>query len=176
MIECSLLYCKYSGYVSEIRKKNWKICWPFALDGDLDKSDQEKSAMLPPLNAPKFRSWCCQNCLREIGSKNVAKSTDLIRHVGSDSKCTGFRMPPITATALLQSDCQQGPKSKIVEEKRFHAYTHSANENSLANSMSHKMPRFSSAEREVNTNRMQERHNHVTGDLLYFLLFILYYL
>ena len=116
------MYCEFSGYVSEIRKKNWKICWPFALDGDLDKSDQEIRAMLPPLDAPKFRSWCCQNCLREIGSKNVAHGTDRKCHVGSNSKCTGTRIPPTTATALLQSDFQQGQKSKTVEEKQFRAY------------------------------------------------------
>ncbi|KAM5565508.1 protein EMBRYONIC FLOWER 1 [Rosa sericea] len=179
------------GYVSEVRKKNWKICWPFALDGDLAKSDQEKTAMLPPLDAPKFRSWCCQNCLREIGSKG--HGTDLNCHVGSNSKCTGAQMPPTTDTALLQSDYQQGPKSKTVEEKQFHAYTYTivdgsethpssridkkkrngevspttiiANENALANWVSHEMPRFNSAETEVNTSRMQERHNHVTEKL-----------
>lgn len=82
--------------------------------------------MLPPLDAPKFRSWCCQNCLREIGSKNVKKGhgTDLNCHVGSNSKYTGAQMPPTTDAALLQSDCHQVPKSKIVEEKQFDAYTY----------------------------------------------------
>ncbi|XP_050366414.1 protein EMBRYONIC FLOWER 1 [Argentina anserina] len=183
------------GYVSEIRKKNWKICWPFALDGDSDKSDQEKKAVLPPLDAPKFRSWCCQNCLREIGSKNVRKGhgTEINCHVGSNSKCTGTRILSTTATALLQSDYQEGPKSKTIEEKQTHAYTYTivdgsercpssridkkkrngevslpmiiANENGLANSMSHEMPRFDSAQTEVNTSRMQERRNHVAEKL-----------
>lgn len=183
------------GYVSEIRKKNWKICWPFALDGDSDKSYQEKTAMLPPLDAPKFRSWCCQNCLREIGSKNVKKGhgTDLNCHVGSNSKYTGAQMPPTTDAALLQSDCHQVPKSKIVEEKQFDAYTYTivdgsethhssridkkkrnaevspttiiVNENGLEDYVSHERPRFSSAEAEVNTSRMPERHKYVTEKL-----------
>lgn len=60
------------GYVAEIRKKDWKRCYPFSLEGDQTESE-EQTSFLPPLDVPKFRWWRCQNCLREVASKGAAK-------------------------------------------------------------------------------------------------------
>ncbi|KAA8525281.1 hypothetical protein F0562_007136 [Nyssa sinensis] len=60
------------GYVAEMRKKDWRICLPFALD-DNNKSEKQTS-VLPPLHVAKFRWWRCQNCLREIGDTSAAES------------------------------------------------------------------------------------------------------
>lgn len=97
-----------SGYVSEIRKKNWKVCWPFDSDGDLNKFDQlEDTSVLPPLKTPNFRFWSCQNCVQETGSKSIPEDH------GTDIYCA----------SVLLSDCQQGPHSKVVEGKRVEAPT-----------------------------------------------------
>lgn len=51
---------------------------------------------------------------------------------------------------------------------------HSVNENGLEDYVSHERPRFSSAETEVYTSRMPERHKYVTGELLfYFFIFVI---
>jgi hypothetical protein len=50
----------------------------------------------------------------------------------------------------------------------FLCVLHSVNENGLEDYVSHERPRFSSAETEVNTSRMPERHKYVTGELLFY--------
>ena len=64
--------CECSGYVAEVRKRDEKICWPFALDESQNKLE-EQTCILPPLDLPKFRRWHCQNCLQEIGTKDAEK-------------------------------------------------------------------------------------------------------
>ncbi|XP_019414227.1 PREDICTED: protein EMBRYONIC FLOWER 1-like [Lupinus angustifolius] len=55
------------GYVSEIRKKDWKTCWPFLLDESKEKPS------LPPLHAPKYKCQCCQNFPQEGAAKDIDK-------------------------------------------------------------------------------------------------------
>lgn len=57
------------AYVSEIRKKDWKKCYPFSLEGDQEDFEKQKS-FLPSLDVPKFRWWRCQNCLSEVAAKD----------------------------------------------------------------------------------------------------------
>lgn len=64
--------CECSGYVAEVRKRDEKICWPFAFDERHNKLE-EQTCILPPLEVPKFRWWHCQNCLQEIGTKDADK-------------------------------------------------------------------------------------------------------
>ncbi|KAL6344723.1 hypothetical protein AAG906_002629 [Vitis piasezkii] len=64
--------CECSGYVAEVRKRDEKIYWPFALDESQNKLE-EQTCILPPLDVPKFRRWHCQNCLQEIGTKVAEK-------------------------------------------------------------------------------------------------------
>ncbi|KAL5976863.1 hypothetical protein ACLOJK_021198 [Asimina triloba] len=49
------------GYVAEIRRRDWKISWPFSPP---DKEGDH--TWLPPLHVTEFRWWKCQNCLRTV--------------------------------------------------------------------------------------------------------------
>lgn len=113
-----LLCCKCSGYVSEMRRKNWKMCWPFASESELNNFE-EQASMLPHLNVPKFKWWHCQNCLQEIGSRGIEKDRlDLNScSVGFKSNTTNSQMPSFDNTAILLSDYQQAQRSNIVEER-----------------------------------------------------------
>lgn len=50
-----------SGFVSDVRKRNVKICWPFSMH---NQRMDEHVNVLPPLPVKKFRHWSCQSCLR----------------------------------------------------------------------------------------------------------------
>lgn len=92
-----------SGYVSEIRKKDWKICHPFSLEGDRNESGKQTS-FLPPLDVPKFRWWRCQNCLTEVAAKDYGtlfnccstkcRSNSTCSHVDSAAVLSGFQQVP----------------------------------------------------------------------------------
>ncbi|XP_047340968.1 protein EMBRYONIC FLOWER 1-like [Impatiens glandulifera] len=66
------------GYVAEMRKKDVKTCFPFPVDCNHDKLNELANKILPPLHAPKFRWWRCQNCLQGIGAKGTAEETGLV--------------------------------------------------------------------------------------------------
>ncbi|CAA0838371.1 Protein EMBRYONIC FLOWER 1 [Striga hermonthica] len=51
------------GFVSEMRKKNRKTCYPFASEG---QNNDDGDLDLPPLSVPKFRWWQCPNCVPEL--------------------------------------------------------------------------------------------------------------
>ncbi|KAF7817133.1 protein EMBRYONIC FLOWER 1 [Senna tora] len=79
------------GYVSEIRKKDWKKCWPFPLEGNR------------ALDIPKFRWWCCHNCQREIAAEGSDKDDQ------NEFNCcsTGCRSASkCSKIALIRSDIQ----------------------------------------------------------------------
>nr|AHZ89713.2 embryonic flower 1 [Dimocarpus longan] len=99
------------GYVSEIRKKNWKLCWPFASsDGNHDKSG-EQTCPLPPLQVSKSRWWRCQNCLQELGGESTpnnhgnAFSYRNTARLKSSGTCSHVSSPG--DATLLQPDFQQ---------------------------------------------------------------------
>jgi hypothetical protein len=97
---------KCSGYVSEIRKKDWKIGHPFSLEGDRNDQPQEQTSFLPPLDVPKFRWWRCQNCLSEVAAKDngtvfkccstKCRSNSTCSHVGGSAAVllSGFQQVP----------------------------------------------------------------------------------
>ncbi|XP_065849366.1 protein EMBRYONIC FLOWER 1 [Euphorbia lathyris] len=86
-------------YVSDIRKKDWKVCWPFASDDDGNKCDEHECG-LPPLCVPKFRYWRCQNCLREIGAGDVETDHAPILKTSS----SGFKSNIICSHASILQD------------------------------------------------------------------------
>ncbi|GER32151.1 protein EMBRYONIC FLOWER 1 [Striga asiatica] len=51
------------GFVSEMRKKDRKMCYPFASEG---QNNDDGDLNLPPLSVPKFRWWQCVNCVPEL--------------------------------------------------------------------------------------------------------------
>lgn len=99
------------GYVSEIRKKDWKICCPFSLEGDRTESEEQPS-FLPPLDVPKCRWWRCQNCLREVAGKGAAKDYGTL--INCSSKCrsnsTCSHVSSLGSAAVLLPGFQQAPK------------------------------------------------------------------
>ncbi|KAJ6745592.1 PROTEIN EMBRYONIC FLOWER 1 [Salix koriyanagi] len=120
------------GYVSEIRKRDWKICWPFVSDGD-SNNYEEQACLLPPLHVPKFRFWRCQNCVWEVDAKGTANC-----HGTSLKPCsTGFNStkvcshaPILDDDALLPSDVHGSCKSRKNERK-----TEDANDSGIGKSV-----------------------------------------
>lgn len=98
------------GYVAGVREKDGVVCWPFGLDSDSNKLE-EQMHMLPPLHAPKFRHWRCQNCLQETGIKDNAS---LSKH-NNKSKCnnTSSQMPSSGDDEMILAEFQLSLKVGI---------------------------------------------------------------
>ncbi|KAK4793074.1 hypothetical protein SAY86_023509 [Trapa natans] len=60
-------------YVSDMRKKDKKLCWLFKSEGECDSTDLELKYPFPPIDVPKFRWWLCQNCLQGLCEKENRK-------------------------------------------------------------------------------------------------------
>ncbi|XP_062099101.1 protein EMBRYONIC FLOWER 1 isoform X2 [Humulus lupulus] len=111
------------GYVSEIRRQNWKLCWPFALDDEKNKVENETSS-LPPLIAPKFKWWSCQSCLQETSSKGTVKVYDKSRAIGSQSNDTSSLMPSFSSSVTHDlPNFPQDPSRNMVEKTKFDVNT-----------------------------------------------------
>ncbi|XP_054788841.1 protein EMBRYONIC FLOWER 1 isoform X2 [Prosopis cineraria] len=90
------------GYVSEIRKKDWKLCWPFPLQGNHGESEDQQ-CLLPPLDVPKFRWRCCQTCQQEV----VAEGSDKDNQGEFHCCCTGCKSASnCFSNAAVRSDIQ----------------------------------------------------------------------
>lgn len=120
----SLLCCECSGYVSEVRRKNWKLCWPFTLGDEQNKSEEQKT-LLPPLDAPKFRWWSCQSCLQEMSSIGTAKDNvaGFNSCIGSKSSSTCSQIPSLCDSVMPFPDDQQTPKPNEVVKRKSDVYT-----------------------------------------------------
>ncbi|KAK8523376.1 hypothetical protein V6N13_113317 [Hibiscus sabdariffa] len=97
------------GYASEMRKKDWKKGWPFELDGG-QNIFKEQSCKLPPLLVPKFRWWCCQNCLQQTGAKcsinegiTVTNNSSKLKSFGSCSHVPSRGDAVMCSTSLQQA-------------------------------------------------------------------------
>ncbi|XWS26324.1 hypothetical protein CRYUN_Cryun26dG0022300 [Craigia yunnanensis] len=101
-----------------MRNKDWKKCWPFALDGDQNISE-EKNCKLPPLLVPKFRWWCCQNCLQENGAKGSVNEEGTVANNSSKLKSSGScpHVSPHGDAAMWLSDLQQAGKINVESRK-----------------------------------------------------------
>lgn len=112
------------GFVSEVRKKNWKLCWPFALDGNHNKPEEETYA-LPPLHVEKFRWWRCQNCLQELGSEGntfgYGNGCNYCSSARFKSTGTCPHMSSFGDAAMLQSDIGQARKLNIPAGRKVDA-------------------------------------------------------
>ncbi|KAJ6406373.1 hypothetical protein OIU84_009984 [Salix udensis] len=126
------------GYVSEIRKRDWKICWPFVSDGDSNNCE-EQACLLPPLHVPKFRFWRCQNCVWEVDAKGTANC-----HGTSLKPCsTGFNStkvcshaPILDDDALLPSDVHGAANQEIPEGRQADAIASLTNTSKCHHSLS----------------------------------------
>ncbi|KAF9681123.1 hypothetical protein SADUNF_Sadunf06G0192800 [Salix dunnii] len=126
------------GYVSEIRKRDWKICWPFVSDGDSNNYEQQ-ACLLPPLHVPKFRFWRCQNCVWEVDAKGTANS-----HGTSLKSCsTGFKSTKVCShapihddDALLPSDVQGAANQETPEGRQADAIASLTNTSNCHHSLS----------------------------------------
>ncbi|XP_022729179.1 protein EMBRYONIC FLOWER 1-like isoform X2 [Durio zibethinus] len=102
-----------------MRNKDWKKCWPFALNGGQNISE-EQNCKLPPLLVPKFRWWCCQNCLQESRAKGSENEERTVAN--SSGKLKSFDSSPHVSShgeaATWLSDLQ--PDGKINVESRKH--------------------------------------------------------
>ncbi|PKA55344.1 Protein embryonic flower 1 [Apostasia shenzhenica] len=68
--------CKHftiRGYVSEVRKRDANISWPFQ---HYNCSSLECAKMLPPLHVAQFRWWDCQNCVHGIMGNAAEMATE----------------------------------------------------------------------------------------------------
>ncbi|CAJ1973875.1 unnamed protein product [Sphenostylis stenocarpa] len=97
------------GYVSEIRKKDWKICWPFPVH----ESDKQPSFL--PLDAPKYSCRRCQNSALAIVVKEIQKNDQ------TDLNCCSIecRSGSNCNNEALKSGIQQDPMLDAVERREI---------------------------------------------------------
>ena len=117
--------CECSGYVAEVRKRDKKICWPFALDESHNKLE-EQTCILPPLDVPKFRWWHCQNCLQEIGTKASEKEIATVPSCNNTvykSNGTCLHMTSRGAETVLLLDYPRALNVDISEGRKVDAST-----------------------------------------------------
>ncbi|KAJ7965974.1 Protein EMBRYONIC FLOWER 1 [Quillaja saponaria] len=111
------------GYVSEMRKKDWKTCWPFQLEDNHGSSDKEQTSLLPDLAVPKFKWWHCQNCLRDIKSEGSVKDNGAdFKSCGSDCRYDNHHASPLGDAAVFQSG-----NANDLEDKFNHQMPESTN-------------------------------------------------
>ncbi|XLS75648.1 hypothetical protein HN51_032513 [Arachis hypogaea] len=98
------------GYVSEIRKKDWKKCWPFPVN------ESEKNPSLPPLDVPTYRCFGCESCHQESVTKDMDKDGQTDFNCCSSS-CKSDTNCGKAAVKSLISSCQIyiSLKGKIVK-------------------------------------------------------------
>lgn len=119
----SYLYYMCSGYVAEVRKRDWKISWPFSVPDGCNKLDED-THWLPPLRVSEFRWWRCPNCLQKIAT---GADTDagvvtncFCNEVKGDFTC--FREKAIFKThddtPMLLSVLQQVSREDILEGRK----------------------------------------------------------
>ncbi|KAL9400204.1 hypothetical protein Peur_009165 [Populus x canadensis] len=111
------------GYVSEIRKRDWKICWPFVSDGD-SNNYEEQACLLPPLHVPKFRFWRCQNCVWEVDATANCYGSTALKSCSTGFKSTKVcsHAPILGDDAILPSDVQGAANQEIPEGRQADAF------------------------------------------------------
>ncbi|PON37261.1 Protein EMBRYONIC FLOWER [Parasponia andersonii] len=178
------------GYVSEVRRQNWKLCWPFALDDENNKFEEQTSS-LPPLIAPRFRWWSCQSCLQEISSKGSPIKDCVSSYPnGSQSNDPFSQMPSLSNPAMHLPDIQQAPTANVVEKTKFDLNTSTevnrdvdqlplcsdkkevlvadahtgvmGHKNGIENDAAHEIPRLTFVPAQINPDVMQEKPKHDT--------------
>ncbi|KAK7311790.1 hypothetical protein RJT34_10148 [Clitoria ternatea] len=97
------------GYVSDIRKKDWKICWPFPVH------EYDKEPSLPPLDVPKYRCRHCQNSPQENAAKDIQKDDQ----TNFDCSNTEYRSGTNCSNAAVKSGIQQDPMLETLERREI---------------------------------------------------------
>ncbi|XP_059642081.1 uncharacterized protein LOC132284039 [Cornus florida] len=92
------------AYVAEIRRKDWKISWPFSSVGD-GEEQKEQADMLPPLHIPEFRWWGCQNCLRSSGATDVAADIRVVSNSSEEKICEGRKAGVNASMDVIEYEC-----------------------------------------------------------------------
>ncbi|KHN18188.1 Protein EMBRYONIC FLOWER 1 [Glycine soja] len=97
------------GYVSEMRRKDWKNCWPFP------EHESDKQPTFLPLDVPKYRCLHCQNSAQEVAAKDIQRDDQ------ADFDCcsTGCRSGSNCNNAALKSGIQQDPMLDTLERREI---------------------------------------------------------
>ncbi|CAA2959760.1 Hypothetical predicted protein [Olea europaea subsp. europaea] len=103
------------GYVAGMRKKDRKLCLPFASqanDGDLEEN-------LPPIYVPRFRWWECFNCVSDIVTENgseeiMMEQSPIPLNEDTINICTTSPTRDGEKDILLSSRCKKARNSEIV--------------------------------------------------------------
>lgn len=92
-------------YVSGMRQKESKLCWPFKLEKDTSEVPKD---MLPPLDVPKFRWWRCQTCVPDLCIESTP-AEKVIDNSVFKCKCesTSINLLNQSQTATVASDLRQ---------------------------------------------------------------------
>ncbi|XP_030452519.1 protein EMBRYONIC FLOWER 1 isoform X2 [Syzygium oleosum] len=92
-------------YVSGMRQKESKLCWPFKLEKDTSEVPKD---MLPPLDVPKFRWWRCQTCVPDLCIESTP-AEKVVDNSGFKCNCESARTNLLSQsqTATVASDFQQ---------------------------------------------------------------------
>lgn len=95
--------------MSEVRKKDWKLCWPFPAH----ESDGQPS--LPPLDVPKHKCCNCSNSQQEIAAEDIHKDAQ------TDFNCcsTGCKSDTNCTNAALKSGIQNDPMPDTIERREI---------------------------------------------------------
>ncbi|KAI6681550.1 hypothetical protein NL676_035431 [Syzygium grande] len=86
-------------YVSEMSRKDERICWPFTSNGNIN-AIKEQACKLPPLPLQNSRLWRCLNCLEQINVKAGRKET------GTVVKCCSKRCIFDGPCSQMWSSCE----------------------------------------------------------------------
>ncbi|KAL2548407.1 protein EMBRYONIC FLOWER 1-like [Forsythia ovata] len=105
------------GYVAGTRKKDRKLCLPFASQangGDLEEN-------LPPLYVPRFRWWECLNCVSDIGTETSSEEIMMEQSpvpLNKEKKNIGTNSPTRDGVKdiLLPSRCKQARNTEIGDQ------------------------------------------------------------
>lgn len=146
------------GYVSEVRKRDWKRCWPFALNGNHDNSDGQTSN-LPPLTVPKFRWWQCQNCHQEITADGTASDID-VQEAQSPNTIEERNKVDSNAPAVLHRSCCHPSSCSDKKERKAEPAKIPVTGHKIATeeNSNGEIPMLTDAAAEVASSSMQERN------------------
>ncbi|XP_019448285.1 PREDICTED: uncharacterized protein LOC109351301 [Lupinus angustifolius] len=89
------------GYVSNMRNKDWKKCWPFHV------LESEKRPSFPPMDVPKFRWWTCDICQQAAaaeGNDNKDDDQTDLSNYGDAAPSSGIQQAPMPESVVVRRD------------------------------------------------------------------------
>ncbi|XAR67702.1 hypothetical protein NMG60_11002577 [Bertholletia excelsa] len=94
------------GYVAEIRRKDWKLCWPFSSLGDYEESKPQPD-LLPSLCVPDFKWWGCPTCRQHIDASDDAAVVRMASNLSGDKIYEARTSDVNTTVHVIGSECCQ---------------------------------------------------------------------